>query len=123
LNTRLFDPFQPADSGCRVGTQQDEIELASIPAAAKAAVEKQAAAAKTMTLEKLTKAAGQLCRCHEGRRQGTRSLRVAADDPQIKNQNDSGNFSPPLPACHTPKASNSVGLSPTACPGLPLNGT
>jgi hypothetical protein len=72
---------------------KDETDLASIPVAAKAAIEKQAAASKIMTLEKVTEG-GQVSygALMKDNAQGTFvQVRVAEDGTlKAKNQNDRG---------------------------------
>ena len=95
VNTRLNGKYHDLviDEKGRLVAVKDETDLASIPAAAKAAIEKQAAAAKIMTLEKVTEGAQvSYVSLMKDDAQGTYvQVRVAADGTlKPKNQSDPG---------------------------------
>jgi hypothetical protein len=95
VNTRLNGKYHDLviDEKGKLVAVKDETDLASIPAAAKAAIEKQSAASKIMTLEKVTEG-GQVSygAVMKDDAQGTYvQVRVAADGTlKSKNQNDGG---------------------------------
>ncbi|MES1260923.1 MAG: hypothetical protein ABUS49_04235 [Acidobacteriota bacterium] len=95
INTRLNGKYHDLviDENGKLVAVKDEVDLASLPAAAKAAIEKQAAASKIMTLEKVTE--GGLVSYGAGMKdeaQGTLvQVRVSADGTlQSKSQNGPG---------------------------------
>jgi hypothetical protein len=95
VNTRVDGKYHDIiiDGTGKLVAVKDETDLASIPAAAKAAIEKQAAASKVVTLEKVTEG-GQVSygAVMKDEAQGTYvQLRVAADGTvQSKNQKAPG---------------------------------
>jgi hypothetical protein len=95
INTRINGKYHDLviDEKGQLVAVKDETDLASIPAAAKAAIEKQAAASKIMTLEKVTEG-GQVSygAVMKDNAQGTSvQVRVAPDGTlKSKNQNEPG---------------------------------
>lgn len=95
INTRLNGKYHDLvinEKGSLVAVK-DETDLASIPSAAKEAIEKQAAASKIVTLEKITEGTQiSYGAVMKNETQGTSlQVRVAPDGTLItKNQNESG---------------------------------
>jgi hypothetical protein len=95
VNTRLNGKYHDLviDEKGKLVAVKDETDLASIPAPAKAAIEKQATASKIVTLERVTES-GQVSygAVVKDDAQGTFvQIRVAADGSlKSKNQNDGG---------------------------------